>query len=495
MANAILGVMRLNTARLNTYQPHVYLTIGGTRRETVTLLGECRITKARGPDGSHALLRVKTITPTVGQTVVIGIGSLNNRIFGGVIQAVQQPKNETVSTVLNDLTCVGYRWLLDRRTVVKTYVGLTLDAIIKDLVTLSATGLTTANVAFGMATVGTVTYNGETIGEAIDQLKRYATDFDWYVDDYGDLHAFTGTESLVAPATVTQTNTDRDFGFFKNIDLSQVRTRVYVTGKPTATVGAAAAGDTTVALRDVSTFGSGAGLARASGQLLSYTGVSAGSTSPIGAPAAPTASLGYVDGATAVAINNCSFDGAATVTVTTTGSHGLVTGDNILIRGNGTSADGAHTVTVTDATHFTFTRPAGAANTQNNGSLRKCVIATSLQTRGGVCTVTTTAAHGFSVGGTICVLLATPAGYNGFFTVTSVPSATTFTIAVSGHLGDASGSSTGYGPGIPIFAAMGGSLVGTYSYKVSLAANASEAWRPQPRARSHRRPSPCSTGR
>jgi hypothetical protein len=296
MANAILGVMRLNTARLNTYQPHVYLTIGGTRRETVTLLGECRITKARGPDGSHALLRVKTITPTVGQTVVIGIGSLNNRIFGGVIQAVQQPKNETVSTVLNDLTCVGYRWLLDRRTVVKTYVGLTLDAIIKDLVTLSATGLTTANVAFGMATVGTVTYNGETIGEAIDQLKRYATDFDWYVDDYGDLHAFTGTESLVAPATVTQTNTDRDFGFFKNIDLSQVRTRVYVTGKPTATVGAAAAGDTTVALRDVSTFGSGAGLARASGQLLSYTGVSAGSTSPIGAPAAPTASLAMSTG-------------------------------------------------------------------------------------------------------------------------------------------------------------------------------------------------------
>lgn len=55
----------------------------------------------------------------------------------------------------------------------------------------------------------------------------------------------------------------------------------------------------------------------------------------------------------------------------------------------------------------------------------------SITVAGGVATVTTGGAHGLSVGAVVSLAGATPAGYNGMFTVASVPSTTTWTMSVA----------------------------------------------------------------
>jgi hypothetical protein len=288
---AILGAMRLNAARLNYYQPKVYLTVGGTRRETLALLGTARISKARGARASSATVRVKQFTPQVGQEILFGVGTVNNRLFGGVIQRVDQPANNT-ALPFYDLTCVGFRWLLDRRLVIKHYPVQAVDAIVQDLITTYTSGFTTTHVQTGLPSLS-ITFNGDvTVGEALDQLKTRVEDADWYVDDYGGVHFFTGTENLVQPQPVTVLNTDRSFGFTKQTDLSQVRTRVYVTGHRATVTTAAVVGATAIEIDDASRLASAGGSALVEGRVVTYTGIA-----ELAAPGAPTvASLGSLVG-------------------------------------------------------------------------------------------------------------------------------------------------------------------------------------------------------
>jgi hypothetical protein len=268
---SILGTMRLNNSRLNYYIAHVYLTINGVRKETSSLIGTLTITKRRGPDASFATFRVKGFTPTVGQSVVIGVGSLNHRQFGGRIQRIDQPKNATVSTLLYDLTCIGYRWLLDRRLVYRTYTNTSVSGIVTDLIGRYTSGFTTAHVTQSTTILTSVSFDGQTVGECLDHLKTLVDGFDWYVDDYEDVHAFEGHEDLLQPNPVNQDSTEREFGFLKTIDLSQVRTRVYVDAPGSRTNAPVPAGSTVLPVEDLTPFDSTGGSARSGAQQLTYT--------------------------------------------------------------------------------------------------------------------------------------------------------------------------------------------------------------------------------
>jgi hypothetical protein len=94
-----------------------------------------------------------------------------------------------------------------------------------------------------------------------------------------------------------------------------------------------------------------------------------------------------------------TYSGQA-VTVTTTAAHGLAIGNEIAV--TGTTAANSATATVT----------AVAASTPGTNFAQ----------------YTTSAAHGFSVGQNVTIAGASVAGYNGSFTITSVPSTTTFAI-------------------------------------------------------------------
>ena len=114
------------------------------------------------------------------------------------------------------------------------------------------------------------------------------------------------------------------------------------------------------------------------------------------------------------------------ITYATATSHNLVVGDVITVTGASPSGyNGTYTVTSTP-TSYTFT----VAQASNPGAWTSGGTFTSGRFwSGGVITFTSTANHNYSVGTVVVVSGASPASYDGTYTVTAVPSSTTFSVA------------------------------------------------------------------
>ncbi len=83
-------------------------------------------------------------------------------------------------------------------------------------------------------------------------------------------------------------------------------------------------------------------------------------------------------------------------------------------------------------------------------------------TRDSVVTITTTSPHGFLVGQQVTILLGVPSlRFDGIFTITSVPSATTFTYNQIGTVGATSGGGTATGGVTPSLSRMGNIVTAT----------------------------------
>ncbi|MDT8990649.1 hypothetical protein RQP54_07190 [Curvibacter sp. APW13] len=135
-----------------------------------------------------------------------------------------------------------------------------------------------------------------------------------------------------------------------------------------------------------------------------------------------------------VAVTSLTRSGT-TATVNTSAAHGFAVGDSIRIAGadqneyNGTQA----VLAVGSSTSFTFTTveypPAAASGSYTVSKPTTPKSVTSLTRSGGTVTVTS-AAHGFSNGNSITISGASPAEYNGTFTIANV-TANTFTYSVT----------------------------------------------------------------
>jgi hypothetical protein len=140
-----------------------------------------------------------------------------------------------------------------------------------------------------------------------------------------------------------------------------------------------------------------------------------------------TVAIGAVPSATQ--LGGATEDGN-TVTIATgaTGAtHTLQPGDVVTISGVANAGyNGTFTVTSVPSTRsFTYTNPISGLPRSGGGTITLAV--PGLTESGNTVTVHTSAAHGRSVGDIVAVAGAGVAGYNGTFTVTSVPSARSFT--------------------------------------------------------------------
>jgi hypothetical protein len=135
-----------------------------------------------------------------------------------------------------------------------------------------------------------------------------------------------------------------------------------------------------------------------------------------------------VSGTTLKSIASISRTGT-TATATTTTDHNFVTGRSIVIEGSANSdLNGTYTITNTGARTFTYTTitsgtlsaiTGGTANVNHN-------VPISSATRVGSTVTVQTTIHGFTNGQTVRVL-GVSGDLNGTYTITSVPSTTTFT--------------------------------------------------------------------
>src|SRR5258706_2319005 len=121
------------------------------------------------------------------------------------------------------------------------------------------------------------------------------------------------------------------------------------------------------------------------------------------------------------------------VTITTSAAHGLAAGQSTTIAGVGVSGYNGtvHVVSILSSTQFTYIAGASGLAASGGGTSASCTA-----------TIQTTVAHGFVVGQLVTTSGIGVAGYNGTFTIASVPDTTHFTFtAASGGLA-ASGGGT-----------------------------------------------------
>jgi len=121
------------------------------------------------------------------------------------------------------------------------------------------------------------------------------------------------------------------------------------------------------------------------------------------------------------------------VTITTSAAHGLAAGQSTTIAGVGVSGYNGTVpvVSILSSTQFTYIAGASGLAASGGGTSASCTA-----------TIQTTVAHGFVVGQLVTTSGIGVAGYNGTFTIASVPDATHFTFtAASGGLA-ASGGGT-----------------------------------------------------
>jgi sugar lactone lactonase YvrE len=152
---------------------------------------------------------------------------------------------------------------------------------------------------------------------------------------------------------------------------------------------------------------------------------------------------------------NGATESGGTVTIATTATHGLVAGQTVLISGltgSYTGYNGTFTVTgVPSSTTFTYTDSTTGLGNSGGGT----VTGYGLVESGTTVTVWTTASDGgLAVGEPVTISGAGVSGYNGTFTVTSLPggsTGTTFTYTDStASLANSGGGTAALARGIPI---------------------------------------------
>jgi hypothetical protein len=173
---------------------------------------------------------------------------------------------------------------------------------------------------------------------------------------------------------------------------------------------------------------------------------------------------------------NGATESGNTVTITTTSAHGLVTGQTVLIAGfsgqysgyNGTFA----VASVPTTTTFTFTDSTTGLDTSGGGT----VTGYGLTESGNAVTAWTTVASELTVGEPVTISGAGVDGYNGTFTITSLPGGrggTTFTYTdTTAGLANSGGGTAALARGIPI--SLSGPTSGVMSGQFTLTYSSSD---------------------
>ena len=240
---ARLGHARLGHIRLGHFPPFLWqLSVAGTDRSSALRLEPFSVRNILHEQADIATFRVSGFTPVVGQAVLLGLGSLSNRLFGGRILTVTQSYASIPANVVYDLECVDWTRDLEKRLVLKSYANQPADVVVRDLLTSFASGFTAAHVQSGLGTIS-IDFTYESLSAALTRIANLVG-ARWYVDPWQDLHFFTSENLGYQPAEVADGTLKLEKGVaaLLTTDASQLRTRVTVEGQRSRTLAATALG-------------------------------------------------------------------------------------------------------------------------------------------------------------------------------------------------------------------------------------------------------------
>jgi len=246
--------------------------------------------------------------PAVGAEIKVGLGgvsSLEQLLFAGHIREVTQIyEGDNPANIAYDLSCIDYTWLLNRRKVIKYYPSQSATAVVLDLIASFTSGFTTTNVVAGLPTIDAMTFTNEDMDDALTRIVRAIGGY-WYIDYLKDLHVFL-TEATGDPTIITTANPQGAAEILHQLDLSQIRTRVYVEGGGAQAASEIAVGAIVLYVDDGSWYSASGGTVVVGAQRITYTGIS----TTVISPGTPLPDPGAATLTAAVASGNGNLVGA-----------------------------------------------------------------------------------------------------------------------------------------------------------------------------------------
>ena len=281
---ALSGVARSKATRSNYHTSKVFIAINGVQYGTARLVdaqkvldGSLTLTDILNETPTTGRCTTKGFVPTVGQDVIITLGSINNltREFGGQILSLTQRYVGTPANYAHDLNLIDYTWGLSKRKVVKKYTTATVSTIAADLISTYASGYT-VNVAadIGPTVIDEITFTEQDLRSCLSQLAKRAGG-SWYCDYSKVVQVFLADPSATNPTILNAVHPTLTL-FAVSRDLSQVITRVYVEGGGTNALSDLAVGDTIIPVQNASWYIAGGGVVVCGAQRITYTGRSLG---------------------------------------------------------------------------------------------------------------------------------------------------------------------------------------------------------------------------
>jgi hypothetical protein len=287
---ALGGVARGGATRGGYTSPKVFISIGGVQRANARstpsqTVRDLRISDALNDAPNTAQYVAEGWSPTVGQDVIVTLGSINNlkREFAGQNLNVRQTASNANGIVHCAVNAIDYTWGLNKRKVVKRYTSTTIAAIAADLVATYAPAYTVAvAAAFGAIVIDEITFTERDLTDALSQLVARGGGY-WRCDYFRVVRLFTTDTSQTAPTLLTTSHPSLE-GIALATDLSQVVTRAIIEGRGAAAAATVAAGETILPLASIDAFQSGGGIATSGPQRFTYAG-----RTEVSPGAAPTA--------------------------------------------------------------------------------------------------------------------------------------------------------------------------------------------------------------
>lgn len=285
LMQARAGVLRAGAGRSGFYTYRTIVLLNGVDVTAKMEKSTLRVTENPNeqPDTAEVTLFDKTsaLAPSFGQTFVLADGATTNRLFGGTVirvrrRSVKNPGGTAVAINLYDLTMSDWTWLLNRRTITKTYpAGSLASVVFLDIIATASVGFTTGAVQAGAPTLtAALVLKGVKVASALTALcQATSPNWNWYVDPRLDLHYFL-TETSQRPKSLVPGNSTYDTLDY-TLDLSQVRTRMLVEGGGARTTAPVGVGSTSIPVDECGNYSASGGTVVApEGILITYTGLS-----------------------------------------------------------------------------------------------------------------------------------------------------------------------------------------------------------------------------
>jgi hypothetical protein len=290
-------VGRCAATRANYFNPWNLLLISSVDRTDFVQYGTLQVRQRINDDPDTAFFVISpnsTFIPSVGEPVIVGCGTSENREFGGQVIDVRHRKVKTLNGLITfyDVECIDYGRLFDRRTVTNVWLTTSATTIATEIVTNYTDGFTSVRIMGGLPVID---YFPATNAKPSELLRRLANEIGggFYVDPHRDVHLFDsgGEYGMSSPQTLS--NTGVLLQAFRNSSSgSQLRTRVIVEGRGSQTRAALDGTETVIPVDDADLFSADGGEAIIEQQLIEYDGiVSGGPGSLVGPGVSPTTAI------------------------------------------------------------------------------------------------------------------------------------------------------------------------------------------------------------